>query len=104
MASRPGPVPVRVAVRSVMKIVSTACVSLVLMASSAVAESAYRSTMSGTLKIEVTRDAKAQAEPKPGEALTIRIVQPPKTPEADEDDVAKRLEACGEKWNAKLDA
>jgi len=86
-----------------MKIVSAACMSLALMASSAVAEGEYRSTMSGTVKIEM-KDAKGQAAPKAGETLTIQVVQPPNAPQADADDAAQRLKACGEKWNVKLAA
>ena len=103
IAVRPGPMLMRFAVRSVMKIVSAACLSLVLIASSAVAETEYRSTMSGTVKIEM-KDAKGQAAPKAGETLTIQVVQPPKAPEADEENAAQRLKACGEKWNTKLAA
>src|SRR5437588_10689313 len=91
--------------RSLMKIMSATFVSLALFASPATAETQYQSTMSGNVKIEaVPQDAKGQAQPKPGDTLTIRFVPPPKKPAEIDDDPAQKLEQCGKKWNDKLAA
>jgi hypothetical protein len=93
-----------------MKIASATLVSLALMAAPAAAQAEYQSTMSGNVKIEMApQDAKGtqgQAQPKPGDTLTIRVVPPPKQPSAidDEDDPAVKLRQCGDKWNKKLAA
>jgi hypothetical protein len=92
------------AVRSIMKMMSAALVSLTLFASPAAAETKYQSMMSGNVKIEVTpQGAKGEAQPKAGDTLTIHFVAPPKkSADGDDDDPAKKLEQCGEKWNKKL--
>ncbi len=87
----------------------TMCATLVLLGLTigpAAAEDTYRSTMSGNVTIEVVpKDAdKAPTAAKPGENLTIRFVPPPKPDEPDANDVAKKLKACGDKWNKKLKA
>jgi hypothetical protein len=89
-----------------MKTMSATLVLLGLTICSAAAEDTYRSTMSGNLTIEVApKDAdKAPADAKAGEDLTIRFVPPPKPTEPDEDDIASKLQSCGEKWNKKLKA
>ena len=50
--------------------------------------------------------AQVQAQPKPGDALTIHAVPSPKPPAEsnDDDDPALKLKRCGEKWNRKLAA
>jgi hypothetical protein len=95
------------AVRSMMKmkIMSGSLACLALMASPAAAETQYQSTMSGSVKIEVApQDANGQAQPKPGDTLTIHFVPPPKPPAEGDDDPSQKLVRCGEKWNRKLDA
>jgi hypothetical protein len=88
-----------------MKIMSATFVSLALMAAPAMAETQYQSTMSGSVKLEVTpQGANGQAQPKPGDTLTIRFVPPPKTTDEIDDDPAQKLEQCGKKWNKKLAA
>jgi hypothetical protein len=97
----------RFAVRSIMKIMSATFVSLALMAAPASAETQYQSTMSGSVKLEVApQDAKGQgqAQPKPGDTLTIHFVPPPKKTDEGDDDSADKLRKCGEKWNKKLAA
>src|SRR6516162_2145092 len=91
------------AVRSIMKILSASLSSLALLAAPAAAQTEYPSTMSGNVKIEMA--APGQAQPKPGDTLTIRVMPPPKPPEeSDEDDPAAKLRRCGDKWNKKLAA
>lgn len=86
-----------------MKMMSITVVSLALFAAPAAAETQYQSSMSGNVKIEVVaQDAKGQAQPKPGETLTIHFVPPPKKPDEADDDPAQKLEQCGKKWNRKL--
>lgn len=86
-----------------MKTTSATLLSLALLAVPAAAETQYQSTMSGSVKLEVVpQDAKGQAQPKPGDTLTIRFVAPPKKPDERDDDPAKKLAQCGEKWNKKL--
>ena len=89
-----------------MKLMSATLVSVALIAGPAAAETQYQSTMSGTVKIEVTPKVSAggQAQPKPGETLTIHFVQPPKPAEPDDEDAAQKIKRCGEKWNNKLKA
>lgn len=89
-----------------MKMIFATLVSVALMAWPAAAETQYQSTMSGTVKIEVTPkdSAGGQTQPKPDETLTIHVVQPAKAAQPDEDDVAQKLKQCGEKWNKKLQA
>src|ERR1700688_3678566 len=102
-----GRVRMRFAVRSIMKmrVIFASLASLALMASPAAAETQDQFTMSGSMKIEVTpQDAKRQAQPKPGDTLTIRLVPPPKQPAAIDDDPTQRLKQCGAKWNKKLAA
>jgi hypothetical protein len=88
-----------------MKLMSATLVSLALMASPVAAETQYRSMLSGSVKIEVTsQDAKGLAQPKPGETLTIQIVQPVKRAGGDAGDAQQQLQQCAEKWNRKLKA
>jgi hypothetical protein len=89
-----------------MKTMCTTLVLLGLTIGSAAADDTYRSSLSGNVTIEVVpKDAdKAPATAKPGENLTIRFVPPPKPDEPEANDVAKKLEACGDKWNKKLKA
>jgi hypothetical protein len=78
--------------------------SFALMASPLSAEPQSRSTPSGTVKIEMTaQDADGQTRPKPDDALTIHIVQPPHPADVDEDQIQQKLAKCGAKWNKKLD-
>lgn len=86
-----------------MKIISAALMCLALTAAPAAAETQYKSTMSGNVKIEAApQDAKGQAQPKADNTLTIHFVPPPKKPDVSDDDPAQKLEQCGIKWNRKL--
>jgi len=88
-----------------MKLMSATLVSLALMASPLAAETQYRSTLSGSVKIEVTpQDAKGLAQPKPVETLTIQVFHPGKPADGDEGDAQQKLKQCAEKWNRKLKA
>ncbi len=87
-----------------MKTMSATLVSVLLAACPALAEDTYRSTMNGTVTIQVVpqEPTEPKAAPRSLDSLTIRFAPPSEA--ADEDDVEKRLSECGARWNRTLHA
>jgi hypothetical protein len=86
-----------------MKIVSAALVSCVLVAAPAWAEEdAYRSTVSGTVKIEIVPPKAAQDRAQAPRKLTIELVAPPRPALDDVVTREERLRRCDERWSKKV--
>ncbi len=89
-----------------MKMLSAAFVSCVLVVAPAWAgDDAYRSTVSGTVKIEIV-PPKAARDGAPGprtpQTLTIEVVSPPKPAPDAVPTGEQRLRRCDEGWNKKI--